>query len=32
MPEAFEKLEHGRPFFRWVVNMMYFAEIYGLKK
>ena len=32
MPEAFEKLEHGRPFFRCVVNMKDFAEKNGLKK
>ena len=32
MPEAFEKLENGRPFFRCVVNMKDFAEKNGLKK
>jgi len=32
MPEAFEKLEHGSPFFRCVVNMKDFAEKNGLKK
>ena len=32
MPEAFEKLEHGRPFFRCVVNVKDFAEKNGLKK
>ena len=32
MPEAFEKLEHGSPLFRCVVNMQNFAEKNGLKK
>ena len=32
MPEAFEKLEHGAPFFRCVVNMKDYAEKHGLKK
>ena len=32
MPEAFEKLEHGNPYFRCVVNMKDFAEKNGLKK
>ena len=32
MPEAFEKLEHGSPFFRCVVNMKDYAEKHGLKK
>ena len=32
MPEAFEKLEHGSPFFRCVVNMKDYAEKNGLKK
>ena len=32
LPEAFEKLEHGSPFFRCVVNMKGFAEKNGLKK
>ena len=32
MPKAFEKLEHGRPHFRCVVNMKDFAEKNGLRK
>lgn len=32
MPKAFEKLEHGRPHFRCVVNMKDFAAKNGLKK
>ena len=32
MPEAFEKLEHGSPYFRCVVNMKDYAEKNGLKK
>ena len=32
MPEAFEKLEHGRRFFRCVVKLKDFAEKNGLKK
>ena len=32
MPKAFEKLEHGRPFFRCVVNVKDFAEKNGLKQ
>ena len=32
MSEAFEKLEHGKPFFRCVVNVKDFAEKNGLKK
>ena len=31
-PEAFEKLEHGSPFFRCVINMKDFVEKNGLKK
>ena len=31
-PKAFEKLEHGRPFFRCVVNVKDYAEKHGLKK
>ena len=32
MPEAFEKLEQGSPFFRCVVNMKDYAEKNGLRK
>ena len=32
MPQAFEKLENGRPFFRCVVNMKDYAEKNGLRK
>ena len=32
MPEAFEKLEHGSPFFRCVINAKDFAEKNGFKK
>jgi len=31
-PEAFEKLEHGSPFFRIVINVKDFAEKNGFKK
>ena len=32
LPKAFEKLEHGRPHFRCVVNVRDYAEKNGLKK
>ena len=32
MPRAFEKLEHGRPFFRCIINIKDYAEKYGLRK